>query len=46
MRRLRNRDDALLYDAKGHPVMLFEDQWGMRWVLDREKTVTWHEVAP
>jgi peptide chain release factor 3 len=42
----RDRGRMLLYDAKGHPVMLFEDQWGMRWVLERETVVTWHEVAP
>ena len=42
----RDRGRMLLYDAKGHPVMLFEDAWGMRWVLERETVVTWHEVAP
>ena len=42
----RDRGRMLLYDAKGHPLLLFEDAWGMRWVLERETTVTWHEVAP
>ena len=42
----RDRGRMLLYDAKGHPLLLFEDAWGMRWVLEREKGVTWHEVAP
>ena len=42
----RDRGRMLLYDAKGHPLLLFEDSWGMRWVLERETTVTWHDVAP
>jgi peptide chain release factor 3 len=42
----RDRGRMLLYDAKGHPLLLFEDQWGLRWVLEREKDVTFHEVAP
>ena len=36
----------LLYDSKGHPLMLFDDEWGVRWAMEREKEVTWHEVAP
>jgi hypothetical protein len=36
----------LLYDAKGNPLILFEDSWGLRWALDREKGVTFHEIAP
>ena len=27
----------LLYDAKGNPLILFEDSWGLRWALEREK---------
>jgi peptide chain release factor 3 len=42
----RDRGRMLLYDAKGHPLLLFEDAWGLRWVLEREKDVTFHEVAP
>ena len=42
----RDRGRMLLYDAKGHPLILFEDAWGLRWVLERETTVSWHEVAP
>jgi len=42
----RDRGRMLLYDAKGHPLLLFEDAWGMRWVLERETSVTWLEVAP
>ena len=42
----RDRGRMLLFDAKGHPLLLFEDAWGMRWVLERESSVTFHEVAP
>jgi hypothetical protein len=36
----------LLYDAKGHPMILFEETWTLRWVLDRERHLTFHEVSP
>ncbi len=42
----KDRGRMLLYDAKGHPLILFEDSWGLRWALERESAVTWHEVAP
>jgi len=42
----RDRGRMLLYDAKGHPLILFEDSWGLRWALEREKEVEFHEVAP
>jgi peptide chain release factor 3 len=42
----RDRGRMLLYDAKGNPLILFEDAWGLRWALEREKAVTFHEVAP
>ena len=42
----RDRGRMLLYDAKGNPLILFEDSWGLRWALEREKDVTFHEVAP
>ena len=32
----RDRGRMLLYDAKGNPLILFEDAWGLRWVLERE----------
>jgi peptide chain release factor 3 len=45
--RLANdRGRMLLYDAKGNPLILFEDAWGLRWALEREKEVTFLEVAP
>jgi peptide chain release factor 3 len=42
----RDRGRMLLYDAKGNPLILFEDSWGLRWALEREKDVAFHEVAP
>jgi peptide chain release factor 3 len=42
----RERGRTLLYDAKGNPLVLFEDAWGLRWVLERETAVTFHDVAP
>jgi len=42
----RDRGRMLLYDAKGNPLILFEDAWGLRWALEREATVQFHDVAP
>jgi peptide chain release factor 3 len=42
----RDRGRMLLWDAKGHPLILFEDAWGLRWALEREKDVAFHEVSP
>jgi peptide chain release factor 3 len=42
----RDRGRMLLFDAKGNPLILFEDSWGLRWALEREKDVVFHEVAP
>jgi peptide chain release factor 3 len=42
----RDRGRMLLFDARGQPMILFEDSFGLRWVLDRESAVTFHEVAP
>ena len=42
----RDRGRMLLFDAKGSPLILFEDSWGLRWALEREKDVQFHEVAP
>jgi peptide chain release factor 3 len=36
----------LLFDAKGQPLILFKDQWALRWALERETEVKFHEVAP
>jgi peptide chain release factor 3 len=35
-----------LYDAKGNPMILFEDEWNLRWALQNETKVEWHGVAP
>ena len=42
------QDLSLLYDAKGHPVLLFRDEWRLRWALDRRETtgLAFHEAAP
>jgi peptide chain release factor 3 len=42
----RGSGRSLLYDAKGNPLVLFEDEWSMRYTLDREPNVQFHEVAP
>jgi peptide chain release factor 3 len=42
----RDRGRLLLYDARGNPLILFEDSWGLRWALEREHDVTFHEVSP
>jgi peptide subunit release factor RF-3 len=34
-----------LYDSKGQPLLLFENEWRMRWALDHEPGVTFHEVS-
>ena len=40
------RGRLLLYDAKGMPLVLFDESWGPRWAAEREKVLTLHEVAP
>jgi peptide chain release factor 3 len=35
-----------LYDAKGNPLILFEDEWNVRWAQQNETKVEWHKVAP
>ncbi len=40
------RGRMLLYDAKGNPLILFEDAWGLRWALERETAVQFHDIAP
>ena len=42
------QDLQLLYDAKQHPVILFRDEWRLRWALERVETtgLTFHEAAP
>ena len=45
-RAARDRGRMLIYDAKGHPMFLFDDDWGLRWALEREPNLTFHEIAP
>jgi peptide chain release factor 3 len=45
-RAASERGRMLLYDAKGHPLMLFDDTWALRWALEREDTLAFHEAAP
>ncbi len=40
------RGRLLLYDAKGAPLVLFDEPWGPRWAAEREKVLALHEVAP
>jgi peptide chain release factor 3 len=35
-----------LYDTAGNPLLLFENEWALRWALENEKELTFHEVAP
>ena len=35
-----------LYDTKGAPLLLFENEWSLRWALENEKELTFHDVAP
>ncbi|MDX2194516.1 MAG: peptide chain release factor 3 [Gemmatimonadales bacterium] len=35
-----------VFDAKGAPVLLFEDGWSLRSAMENAKTLTFHEVAP
>ena len=43
-----SQDLSLLYDAKNHPVILFRDEWRLRWALERAATtgLTYHEASP
>ncbi|HUX35248.1 MAG TPA: peptide chain release factor 3 [Gemmatimonadaceae bacterium] len=45
-RAARDSGRMLLYDAKGQPLLLFENEWSMRWALEHETDVTFHDVAP
>jgi len=42
----RERGRTLVYDAKGHPLFLFDDAWTMRYVVEREEKLKFYEVAP
>ena len=42
----RLRGTTLLFDAKGHPLLLFDDQWALRFTLERETALQYFETAP
>jgi len=35
-----------IYDSKGKPLILFDDEWNLRWALQNETSLTFHDVAP
>jgi peptide chain release factor 3 len=35
-----------LYDTKGQPLLLFENEWALRWALENERDLAFHAVAP
>ena len=35
-----------LYDTKGQPLLLFENEWALRWAVENERKLTFHDVAP
>jgi peptide chain release factor 3 len=35
-----------IYDAKGKPLILFDDEWNLRWALQNETALTFYDVAP
>ncbi len=37
---------VLVYDARGAPLLLFESEYALRTVMDEEKDVAFHAVAP
>ena len=42
----REHGCTMLFDARGQPLILSEDQWALRQALERAKNVTYHEVSP
>ena len=42
----RDRSCRLLFDAKGAPLLLFEDAWSLRWTTERETGIRFFETAP
>ncbi|HEU4988858.1 MAG TPA: peptide chain release factor 3 [Gemmatimonadaceae bacterium] len=45
--RLANERGRLrLYDAKGNPLILFEEEWVLRWALEHERDLVFSESAP
>jgi peptide chain release factor 3 len=47
IRRLAEAQDiSLLYDAKNQPVVVFRDEWRLRWALEKAGALTFHDAAP
>jgi peptide chain release factor 3 len=42
----RLRGTMLLFDAKGHPLLLFDDPWSLRYTLERETALQYYETSP
>ena len=42
----RSQGTTLLFDAKGNPLLLFQDAWALRWAQDKETTITFLDNAP
>ncbi|MEO7367624.1 MAG: peptide chain release factor 3 [Gemmatimonadaceae bacterium] len=42
----RGQGTTLLFDAKGNPLLLFQDAWALRYAQDKEKTIRFMETAP
>jgi peptide chain release factor 3 len=42
----RDRGCMLLFDSKGHPLLLFEDAWTLRWTMEQVTTLQLLEIAP
>jgi len=45
-RAAQERGRTMLFDAKGQPLILFEDAWNLRYTVDRATDITYHEVSP
>ena len=41
----RQRGTTLLFDAKGRPLLLFDDAWTLRFTLERETSIQYSESA-
>jgi peptide chain release factor 3 len=42
----RMRGHLRLFDAKGNPLILFEDAWMLRSTVQHETSIAFHEIAP
>jgi peptide chain release factor 3 len=42
----RSQGTTLLYDAKGNPLLLFQDAWAMKYAQDRETSLKFYDNAP